>query len=151
MFNNGIGFANDYHLTKETLRMVLELPSRRWVILALMMLVLCRPRRGYKQMQQLRPTVPRQSAFRSNRSQTFFRFGVVTNYVCASPIWILRAVLFLMLAVVLQGAALMRLGGAAKCSRVGASWSSVEAGAGGVSHLIRRLVGPRLLYGGIAC
>ena len=71
MFNNGFGFANDYHLTKETLRMVLELPSRRWVILALMMLVLCRPRRGYKQMQQLRQTVPRQSAFRSNRSQTF--------------------------------------------------------------------------------
>ena len=35
------------------------------------MLVLCRPRRGYKQMQQLRQTVPRQSAFRSNRSQTF--------------------------------------------------------------------------------
>ena len=71
MFNNGIGLANDHHLTKETLRMVFKLPSRRWVILALMMLVLCRPRRGYKQMQQLRQTVPQQSAFRSNRSQTF--------------------------------------------------------------------------------
>ena len=71
MLNNGIGFANDYHMIIKTLRLVLELPSRRWVILALMMLVFCRPRRGYKQMQQLRQTVPRQSAFRSNRSQTF--------------------------------------------------------------------------------
>ena len=71
MFSNGIGLANDHHLTKEILRMVFKLPSRRWVILALMMLVLYRPRRGYKQIQQLPPMVHRQSAFRSNRSQSF--------------------------------------------------------------------------------